>query len=271
MMRDTTNQVLVVGLGEVGNPLLEILSRVYHVQGKDLDEVNVDGPIDVMHICYPYKDESFIDTTVSYIQRYNPGLVIINSTVMPGTNRAVYEQTEAQIAYSPVRGKHVRMRDDMLRYTKFVAGVSEDGTRQAVQHFERTGMKTAVFSSCEALELAKLLETTYYGVLIAWAQEMERFCHAVDADYNEIMRFTEEIDYLPPVVFQPGFIGGHCVISNSFLLDQVRHSDFIDCIRRSNELKAEEWRRAGRSLEERLTPRRIGVEEREGAEVKGGD
>lgn len=267
-MQDATGQVLVVGLGEVGKPLLELLSRVYHVQGKDLEEVNIEGPIDIMHICYPYA-ERFIGTTVSYIQRYNPSLTIINSTVVPGTSRAIYEQTKTQIAYSPVRGKHVRMQDDMLRYTKFVAGISGEAAHQAAQHFEEADMKTATMSSCEALELAKLLETTYFGLLIAWAQETERFCRSVDADYDEVMGFTEEIDFLPPVVFQPGFIGGHCIMPNTFLLDQVRQSDFIDCIRRSNELKAEEWRKVGRSLEERLTPRRIGVEERQEAGVKG--
>lgn len=270
-MQDATGQVLVVGLGEVGKPLSELLGRVYHVQGKDLDEVSVNGPIDVMHICYPYRDEQFIDTTVSYIQQYNPNLAIINSTVVPGTTRAIYERTKMQLAYSPVRGKHVRMQEEMLRYTKFVAGISEETAHRAAQHFELAGMRTAIFSSCEALELAKLLETTYYGMLIAWAQEMERFCRKVDADYHEVMKFTEEIDYLPPVVFQPGYIGGHCIIPNTFLLDQVRRSDFIDLIRRSNELKAEEYRRAGRSLEERLTPRRIEKVERKEVGIKGSD
>ena len=37
-------------------------------------------------------------------------------------------------------------------------------------------MKTKLLSSPEATEIAKLTETTYFGLLIAWAQEVERYC-----------------------------------------------------------------------------------------------
>ena len=75
-------------------------------------------------------------------------------------------------------------------------------------------------SSPEALELAKLLETTYFGLLIAWAQEMNRFAETANADYLEVGKFFREIGYLPNVLFQPGFIGGHCVMPNIALLQQ---------------------------------------------------
>ncbi len=58
----------------------------------------------------------------------------------------------------------------------------------------------------------------------------------------------EEIDFLPPVAFQPGFIGGHCVIPNSHLLEEVRPSIFMDAMRRSNEIKERDWLAQGRLL-----------------------
>ena len=110
-------------------------------------------------------------------------------------------------------------------------------------------------SSPEALELAKLLETTYFGVLVAWAQEMDRFAEAVDADYWETIDFFEEIDFFPPVGFQPGYIGGHCVMPNLELLEQVRRSPFIDVMRESNRRRAREWQERGLSTADRLSPR----------------
>ena len=44
----------------------------------------------------------------------------------------------------------------------------------AAEHFKRIGIKTKILKSPEASELAKLVEkTTYFGLLIAWAQEVE--------------------------------------------------------------------------------------------------
>jgi hypothetical protein len=115
-------------------------------------------------------------------------------------------------------------------------------------------MTTARMSTFEVLEIAKLFETTYFGLLIAWAQEMDRFHESLGTDYWESLRFVEEIDFLPPVGFQPGFIGGHCVMPNLELLDQVRRSPFVDAIRASNAERAREWEERGRSLEERIAP-----------------
>ena len=54
--------------------------------------------------------------------------------------------------------------------------------KRAAEHLEACGMKTAQMSAPETLELAKLLETSYFGLLIAWAQEMERFATNVGGD-----------------------------------------------------------------------------------------
>lgn len=250
----TFENVLVIGLGEVGTPIAEILESRYKTFRKDIAPLEISKPIDVVHICYPYKGPDFVESTVKYVKQYRPRLVIIHSTVVPGTTRTVFERSGVLAVYSAVRGKHSQMKQDLLAYTKYAAGVTEEATASAVQHLEATGMHTGVFSSPEGLELAKLLETTYFGILLAWTQEMERYCRSVKADYYEVMQLMTEISYLPPVVFQPGYIGGHCVIPNSYLLDQFKPSLFTDLMRQSNEQKAREWAEEGRDLNERLSP-----------------
>jgi UDP-N-acetyl-D-mannosaminuronate dehydrogenase len=59
-------------------------------------------------------------------------------------------------------------------------------------------------------------------------------------------------------VFQPGFVGGHCVIPNTYLLEQVQPSPFIEAIRHSNDRKQDELAREGRDLETGLHPTRPG-------------
>ena len=149
------------------------------------------------------------------------------------------------------------MRDDLLSYPKFVAASDPEVVRRASVHLAGAGLRPAPFPSLDGLELAKLLETAYLGILIAWAQEAERFCLAAGADYDDVMAMMREIDYLPPVVFRPGFIGGHCVIPNTYLLEQVRPSPFIDVMRASNEQRRGELLAEGRSPDERLAPRKV--------------
>ena len=57
-------------------------------------------------------------------------------------------------------------------------------------------MKTKLLSSPEATEIAKLTETTYFGLLIAWAQEVERYCMELGSITTKSFRFYDEIKFL---------------------------------------------------------------------------
>jgi UDP-N-acetyl-D-mannosaminuronate dehydrogenase len=235
----------VVGLGEVGKPLLDLISPHHDAIGVDITPVDGIADADVMHICYPFEIEDFIGETARYIERFQPALTVINSTVGVGTTRAIAERTGAAVVNSPVRGKHARMLDEMRMYTKFVGALDPAAGEQAARHFESVGLKTKVLSSPEASELAKLTETTYFGLMIAWAQQIERYCDEAGANYEEIVAFYDEIKFFPPVKYFPGVIGGHCVMPNIEILSKFRRADLVDAIRASNQMKiARETREA---------------------------
>jgi UDP-N-acetyl-D-mannosaminuronate dehydrogenase len=249
----TEAPVLVVGLGEVGRPLLEVLGGAHQAAGRDIDDRAFHG-VRILHLCFPF-GPNFVSAASHYVSLYQPEVVVVNSTVVPGTTRAIQQETGTPAVYSPVRGKHTRMAEELRRYRKFIAGSSPEALAAVADHFAAAGMTTQRMPSFESLELAKLLETSYFGVLVAWAQEMDRFAASVDADYWETTAFFEEIGFFPPVGFEPGYIGGHCVMPNLDLLERVRRSPWIDTIRESNEQRAREWGAAGRSLHDRLSPR----------------
>jgi UDP-N-acetyl-D-mannosaminuronate dehydrogenase len=236
-------KVVVVGLGEVGKPLFQLLSLLsehHDVVGVDvtLPPERVKGP-EILHICYPFEIKDFIGETARYIDLFQPALTIINSTVGVGTTRAVAERTRTAVVHSPVRGKHVRMLEELRSYQKFVGAMDPDAGEQAARHFQSLGMKTKVLTSPEATELAKLTETTYFGLMIAWAQELERYCDQSGADYEEIISFYEEIKFFPPVKYFPGVIGGHCVMPNIEILCKFDHSAMLKAIQLSNTKKIE--------------------------------
>ena len=248
---------LVVGLGEVGMPLYTILKKQDPATiGIDIQPASVDDPVGIMHICIPFSNSAqFQSAVVGYARKYAPKVIVINSTAVPGTTRGIEFETGIPCVYSPIRGKHTKMVDELYLYVKFVAGTDPQITERVQEHFKAAGMKSETMSSPEALELAKLLETTYFGLLIAWAQEMNRFAETVNADYLEVGKFFREIAYLPNVLFQPGFIGGHCVMPNIALLQQRFQSDFLDVVKSSNEArKAELTAKEEQNSSERLQP-----------------
>jgi UDP-N-acetyl-D-mannosaminuronate dehydrogenase len=234
------NNVVVVGLGEVGRPLLELLSKHYKTVGVDLvlPEHPI-GKVDVLHVCYPFEIKDFVGETARYIDLFKPALTVVNSTVAIGTTRAVAARTGTALAHSPVRGKHVRMLQELETYAKFIGPMDAASGKLAAEHFQGAGLKTKVLAAPEATELAKLTETTYFGLLISWAQELERYCEKTGQSYDEIWSIYEEIGFFPKTKYFPGVIGGHCVMPNIELLLKFDDSALLRAIQTSNRAKIE--------------------------------
>jgi len=232
-------KIVIVGLGEVGKPLFELVSQHHDAVGVDITPLEGIEQVDILHICYPFQIKDFVGESARYIETYKPALTIINSTVAIGTTRIIAERTGTAVVNSPVRGKHARMLAELCSYTKFVGAIDARAGEQAADHFASVGLKTKILSSPEASELAKLTETTYFGLMIAWAQEVERYCDRSGTNYDEIVSFYEEITFFPPIKLFPGVIGGHCVMPNIEILKKFSPSTILEAIETSNKMKAE--------------------------------
>jgi UDP-N-acetyl-D-mannosaminuronate dehydrogenase len=231
-------KVVIVGLGEVGKPLMQLISEHHKVVGVDITPPAEDPRgADVLHLCFPFQVKDFVGEATRYIELIKPRLTVINSTVEIGTTRKVAQKSGAEVAYSPVRGKHARMLDDLRKYTKFIGATSPSAAEETAAHFQSVSLKTKVLSSPEAAELAKLTETTYFGLMIAWAQEVERYADHVGVGYEEVISFYDEIGFFPPVKYFPGVIGGHCVMPNIELLKRLNCSEILEAIQSSNQKK----------------------------------
>lgn len=240
-------KVVVVGLGEVGKPLLQLVSKYREAIGIDISPpTGAIDQVEVLHLCYPFQIRDFVGECARYIELFKPELTAINSTVGVGTTRLVAERTGAAVVNSPVRGKHARMLEELCMYTKFVGAIDPATGGHAAEHFESLGLRTKVLSSPEATELAKLTETTYFGLMIAWAQELERYCDQSGTNYEEIVSFYDEIKFFPSAKYFPGVIGGHCVMPNIEILRKFDQSVMLEAIQTSNRMKME--RDAGSKL-----------------------
>ena len=236
-----------IGIGEIGRPLYELLKGVCRTlpidpiyypenQGKIVD-------CDFMHVCIPGELEHFDKIVLDYIHRYEPDIVFIHSTVVPGTCRQIQNQTKVPILNSPVHGKHQdnQMKKDMLRYPKYVGmpeGFFESSVEDVVlKHLTAVGFgDIRIIEGTENSEWAKILSTTQFGLFVAWAQEVERICDEFDLDYEYVTDFFPiQEDSRGPIY--PGFIGGHCVMPNIKLIKEIYSSKLLDWIEWSNSKK----------------------------------
>jgi UDP-N-acetyl-D-mannosaminuronate dehydrogenase len=240
--------VLVVGLGEVGKAVQSIItdSDQFYVDGYDIAGNSVCRTFtpDYLHICFPYTPQ-FSVYVAGYVKQLKPKLVIIHSTVPVGVTKQIAQKIKCQIAHSPIRGVHKSdeyFKQQLKDYTKFVGSTNQHVTLMAAKHLQECGFKVETMKSSNETELAKLWETTYYGLMIAASQEINRLSQRLGIDYAEVQRFIADTHQArgdrPPMT--PGFIGGHCVIPNTLLLQETCRSSLFDFILESNKKRRTE-------------------------------
>jgi len=251
-------KVIVVGLGEVGRAIFDLLRESGHfaVYGFDVDKSKMSdigqdslpNKADVIHICIPCtSQEKFVNVVVDYAQQFKPKLVIINSTIPPGTTKSVSKRCNCLVADSPFRGVHEspeHMKWELKRWTKYIGGTTAEAGKATDKHFRTVGLKTKVLKSCAETELAKLFETTYRAWMISCFQEMHRISRHFKADFDEVVDFladTHRGRFDRPIMF-PGVIGRHCVIPNIELLLETYDSKFLRLILESNKKRKEEMK-----------------------------
>jgi len=237
---------VVAGLGEIGNPILQLISKAGPTIGYDIDESLTDKTkikkyehlqTMFLHICIPFTD-NFVKNVKTLYAKYKPKIVVIHSTISPYTTKNLQQIFPVPVIYSATRGVHSRMLYDLKRYTKFFS-VYDDApqAKWAAKEFEqllkKCKVKTKQISTPLTLELAKIVvDTSYYGWLINYAQLSNMIAIEHGVNYDEMWSFSDEIHKFlgnRPKMF-PGFIGGHCVIPNLDLM----HNQTLDLIRKIN-------------------------------------
>ena len=237
---------MVAGIGEIGKPILKLLSKDNIVVGFDLNPDLMDErkferyqnlKTSFLHIAIPVTGK-FINNVLKLCKKFQPECIVIHSTVKPGTTEELQGKLTIPVIYSATRGVHKRMIYDLKRYTKFFV-ISANAPRgkwassRYVKLMKRCDIKTKKMSKPETLELAKIIcDTSYLGWLINYAQLSNMIAIKHGVDYDEMWSFSDEIqEFLGnrPKLY-PGYIGGHCVIPNLDLIN----SDTLNLIKKMN-------------------------------------
>jgi len=232
----------ILGYGEVG----QAIARFYRKPLiKDLKRNDGLKGVEILHVCFSWSD-NFIKIVKKEIKEIKPKLIIIHSTVAPGTTKKIISglpRVCQKVVHSPIRGIHPYLYQGVKTFVKYIGADNKKAGEMAKKHLESLGIKTRVFYPSLTTEIGKLLDTSYYGLVIAWHGEMAEICKkygvafektVVDFNktYNEGYQKLGKKNVIRPVLFPPkGKIGGHCILPNAKILKKhFKNSKGLDLI-----------------------------------------
>lgn len=209
---------LVIGLGEVGSAIRDILN----CEGYDVKSgmKSPEGQFDVLHVCFPWSD-TFISDVAKYQGFFRADMVIVHSSVPVGTCDT------AGWVHSPIRGVHPNLKQGILTFVKYFGGKDAD---KAAKIFKDIDIMVTLTEKAATTEALKLWDTTQYGIMIMLEKEIYSWCikngldpeivytdanHTYNIGYESLGRPEVTRPYLKHM---DGAIGGHCVIPNAKLL-----------------------------------------------------
>ena len=234
---------VITGAGEVGTAMGNVLMDAGHTvlfedPGRGMSVAPGIKEDLVLHICHPYS-EDFIKQTKEYIKRFKPKLTIIHSTVKVGTT----EQIGRDVVVSFVRGRHTEGIDKtVLIHHKPLACQNIKKAYEASGYLVNAGFNVSkVYNDPRVIELQKLLDTTYYGVCIAYTKMAKNIADMYGVDWENVAQGNKEYNegslavghpewVRPELEPIPGPIAGHCIIPNVKILQQDCGHKLLDSI-----------------------------------------
>jgi len=237
MSRHKEPTIGILGYGEVGKAIARFYRRPL-VKDRDRDDF-AGQKLEILHVCIP-DGNNFEKIVSENIKVTGAKLVIIHSTVAVGKTKKLFGKF-GNVVHSPIRGIHPHLFKGIKTFVKFIGADNRRLGDVAAKHLRSIGIKNVeVFVPSASTELAKLLDTTYYGLCIAYHAYAGKLCGRVGADFEAVMtKFNSSYNtgykklgkknVVRPVLYAPkdNKITGHCVVSNAEILAKQFGGDDI--------------------------------------------
>jgi UDP-N-acetyl-D-glucosamine dehydrogenase len=208
----------------------EISAAIDSGNYKASSEIHIDPSTEIICICVPtplgsnhQPDLEILKAATTDVgKNLKPGmLVIIESTIQPGTTRNVVVPilekesglgaNKFLVAYSPERIDPMNKKFTIKNTPKLVAGLTPEAATKAKEFYSKFIDQVDVCDSLEVAETAKLLENSFRLVNISFINELAMFCQKIGIDVNDVIKAasTKPYGFMP---FYPSVgVGGHCI------------------------------------------------------------
>lgn len=244
----------IIGLGEIGfemfKELDKVISRDYFygvdINRNRLDEIRMKGFYNIgeeikkaeVYILSVYLTEQIFDVLEKIIPFENHPLIVIESTVMPGTYNKIiqkYGNKKFDLVLFPHRYNPNDSEHHVFNQTRVIGG-DKKSLAKAKEVFEQFIDWNLVHeTSPEIAELTKPIENAYRFMEIAIAQELNLLCKEKNIDFEKLREAANTKWNIQIREARDG-IGGKCLPKDVHLInDFFKENKFFNLAILSNE------------------------------------
>jgi len=240
-------RVCIVGVGYVGEHLVDVFSKVFQVHGYDISPKRVaemtqrfvDRPnvmiqstsqgleeCNIFCISVPTLlkaentiDSSYVEAASAMVQNVaRPGsVVVMESSVAVGMTRKLLgklRETGLYVGFSPERVDPGRTQPSADKIPKIISGYDDESLEKVKEFYGEVFDTVVPVSSMETAEMCKLFENCFRMVNVAYVNEVSDACLRHDIKPLEMIQAcaTKPYGFMP---FYPGLgVGGYCISIN---------------------------------------------------------
>ena len=160
------------------------------------ERINSECDLAVVCVPTPSKDDLSCDTSiVEYsIDWLKTDLILIKSTIVPGTVDKLVEKTGKNIAFSPEycgEGDYNpghNFQNTVANEPFYIFGGKPETTSRLVDIFQRIAGPTRTFFQCTAkeAELIKYMENSFLATKVVFIYEMHQIAESLGCDWNQV-------------------------------------------------------------------------------------
>ncbi|NIA20395.1 MAG: hypothetical protein GWP05_00140 [Anaerolineaceae bacterium] len=186
----------IVGYGVVGRSLSELFGRDavgYDVGGTAADRKRI-GRCEITFVCVPTPvgkdgacDTSIVEEVIGWIE--SP-LIVIRSTVAPGTTERLGKKTGKRILFQPEYLGETAQHplSDVTRRTFIILGGPPADCSAVADIYNRYYHSEVQyhFTDSRTAEVAKYMENSFYALKVIFCNEFYDLAKALGCDYNEL-------------------------------------------------------------------------------------
>jgi hypothetical protein len=260
---------LIIGYGNIGEAIGLMELQVLHPN--DIKIIDSNHAVlkkspkqkiyDVIHICYPCVDPiEYIKETQKYLEEFNAPIILIHSTVPPFILEKLFISPDSVVLHCPIRGTHPDIIGGIKKYPLIIGSVFPievvELERIRLSYFTAIWNVEVIFvSNSNESALGKLMNTAWYSMQIAFANQIQRICDDFGLDFKNVYNTwmeTDEINskyeynsekdraiavgtQIPRPIMVAGELGGHCLMPNIKLAESLFANNFTQWIMEMNQ------------------------------------
>lgn len=202
----TMNDAFIIGFGTVGKATALTFSIPYHFDLKESTITLEEGAKKrYCFICLPTptdekgrQDESrkLIHDYVLQLKEYGfKGIIIIRSTVLPGTCKALAEEFKLDVASCPETLSEASWQSDAVKPKVIIVGADKASIRKEILHlWQNVSTNDVAYTDTVTAETLKYALNSFFLTKIIWANQIYDLCLRNGAKY----RIIKEVLYNHP-------------------------------------------------------------------------